>query len=141
MEINNLVIKDLTELSNLLKDGINPLDYVKDITNVEFISKVITKSEDNADPFFDDMSGLLLKAIILYLLYVDTETKSLKRCKEIIDIEVNNTTQTRKLPDFFNSLNYDHPAKVCYTSIYNMPENTYYEICNCLSKKLSKLNI
>ena len=143
MKINDKEIENSNELLAMLNNGTNPLDYLESMDDVEFVSKALTHLEDDTtgDTFYNDMSEILLKALMLYVSSIDSETKSLKRCKELVDLETNTSNSERKLPSLFDVLEFDNPAKMYYKSIEIAPEKAYFEICNKLSETLSKINL
>lgn len=80
-------------------------------------------------------SKILLKAIICYLIYQDKEEKTLKRCKEIVEIGLNDENSKEVLNKMF-SIN--EKAKNYYANIATAPDKTYKSIFNTLEEKLQK---
>lgn len=134
MKINENMINSEKELINLIKDGINPLEYIQNESDVEFVSKAISHEEQSEDPYWDDMAEILLKAVIHYLIIKNEENKSLKRCLEITNLGVDR----EKLNQLFNELD-DEAIKYMYKPIEIAPDKTYNNIVEILSKKLSNL--
>ena len=133
-EANEKYIFDENELINLIKEGINPLEYIRNKDDINFISYAITKDTQSIDPFWDDMANTLLKAIINYLLASRIEDKSLKRCLEISKLGLNKA----ELSDLFYSLD-DTETISLFKQIESAPDKTYKSIVNTLNEKLSKL--
>ena len=137
MIINDKTINTPDELLNNISNGLNPLDFISNIEDIDFIAHTITHPTSSTDIFFNDTSEILLKSIILYLLATDSSSKNLEFCKDLISSEINNVNQEKTLSTLFNSLNFDHPAKMSYASIEILPPKTYLETCKVLSTHLS----
>lgn len=134
MRVNEKNINTYKELIDLIKEGINPLEYIENGEDIEFVSKAITHEEQSQDPYWDDMAEILLKAIINYLVVKDEKDRSLEKCIEIVNLG----TDKEKLNQLFNSLN-DEATNYMYKAIEIAPEKTYNSIVEVLNKKLSKL--
>ena len=134
LKINEKYIFDENELINLIKEGINPLEYIRNKDDINFISYAITKDTQSIDPFWDDMANILLKAIINYILSSREEDKSLKRCLEISELGLNKV----ELSNLFYSLD-DTETISLFKQIESAPDKTYKSIVDTLNEKLSKL--
>ena len=134
MNINGKKINTEEELIDLIKEGVNPLEYIENGADIEFISKAIAHEEQSQDPYWDDMAEILLKAIINYLIIKDQKDSSLKRCMKIVSLG----TDKEKLNQLFNNLN-DEATNYLYKAIEIVPDKTYNSIIEVLNKKLSKL--
>ena len=122
------------ELIDLIKEGINPLEYIDNVEDIEFISKAITHEEQSEEPYWDDMAEILLKAIINYLIVKDEKDRSLEKCIEIVKLG----TDKEKLDQLFNNLN-DEVTNYMYKAIEITPDKIYNSIIEVLNKKISKL--
>lgn len=136
MQINSKVVNTKTELLDIIKEGVNPLDYIKEEKDIDFIcnSLVITGNEE--EPFFEESAENLLRAILYYLVYTENEEKTLDRCKEIVGIGLNEESgrdMTRCL------LEKEERAKVLYVSIDIASDKTFKEIFEKLNERLSKI--
>lgn len=88
MEINGKIITTKAELLNLIKEGINPLLYVKEERDIDFISNSIIIEGKDEDSFYEETAEIVLKSILYYVLYTENEEKTLTRCKEIAKMEM-----------------------------------------------------
>ena len=134
MRINGQIVNTNKELIDLIKKGINPLEYIENQENIEFICDAITHEEQSQDPYWDDMAKILLKAIINYLVVKNEADKSLKKCLEISNLGINK----EKLDQLFHELN-DEAISYMYKPIEIAPDRTYGSIVDTLIEKLSKL--
>ena len=94
MKINGKMIESQSEILQLINEGVNPLEYMEGDYDIDLITKAIAHAESSEDPYFDDMAEILLKSIVHYLYANDSETKTLRRCKDILD-EVMNSSDRR----------------------------------------------
>ena len=67
-------VKELNLVNPENSDGYNPLMHIESEIDVDVIANTIVKGQQTdsgkADPYWDDMSEMLLKALIYYLLLV-----------------------------------------------------------------------
>ena len=98
--------------------------------------KYLRQSED---PYFDESAETLLKAIVYYLIDVKDENKTLERCKEIVELGLNENDGRTKVKELFEVLNDDERARVLYASVDIAPDRTYKGIFETLNEKLAKL--
>jgi len=137
-------IKVLNLIRPQNSDGYNPLHHINNEIDVDVIANTIVKgqqSENNkADPYWDDMAEMLLKALIYYLKAVrPPEEQNLASCSEMVRA-ANNSTGDNLLTNLMNQLPYDHPARMYYKSIEIAPEKTYSSILSSLQSKLGKFD-
>lgn len=134
MQINEKIVNDKVELVELIKSGINPLEYIQNDLDVDFISSAIISVTVSDDTYFDDMADILLKSFIYYLKSVDSESKTLERCKELTDLGLSN--EKEKLQDMISS---NESSKSLYTGINIASDETYKKIFETLNSKLSEI--
>lgn len=124
-------------------DGYNPLHHINNEIDVDVIANTIVKGQGDSksqDPFWDDMSEMLLKALIYYLKAVrPPEEQNLASCSELIRA-ANNNNGDNLLTNLINQLPYDHPARMFYKSIELAPEKTFSSILSSLQSKLGKFD-
>ncbi len=125
-------------------DGYNPLMHIQNEIDVDIIANTIVKGQSDvqnqADPYWDDMAEMLLKALIYYLLATrPEEEQSLSSCAELVRA-ANNNGSGNLLTELMNQLPYDHPARMFYKSIEIAPEKTYGSILSSLQSKLGKFD-
>ena len=92
---NGYDIKVLNLVNPATSDGYNPLAHIKSELDVDVIANTVVKGQKNdnssADPYWDDMAEMLLKALIYYLLAVrPPEEQNLASCAELVRAASNN---------------------------------------------------
>ena len=136
------------KILNLVKpqnsDGFNPLMHVRSELDVDVIANTIVRGQSDLqvekDPYWTDMSEMLLKALIYYLIATrPEEEQNLASCAELVRA-ANNNGGDNLLTDLMNQLPYDHPARMFYKSIEIAPEKTYGSILSSLQSKLGKFD-
>ncbi len=138
-------IKVLNLVRPQLSDGYNPLMHISNEIDVDVIANTIVKGQknelgSNADPYWDDMAEMLLKALIYYLLATRPEAEqNLASCAELVRA-ANANGGSNLLTELMNQLPYDHPARTNYKSIEIAPEKTYGSILSSLQSKLGKFD-
>ena len=118
--------------------------HIQNEIDVDIIANTIVKGQSDvqnqADPYWDDMAEMLLKALIYYLLATrPEEEQSLSSCAELVRA-ANNNGGGNLLTELMNQLPYDHPARMFYKSIEIAPEKTYSSILSSLQSKLGKFD-
>lgn len=136
MEINGKAISTKEELINLIKEGINPLEYIKDERDIDFVCNAITIKGNDEDPFFEESAENLLRAILYYLVYTENEEKTLKRCKEITEMGLNEERSRDKVRSV---LEQEERARSLYVSIDIASDKTYIAIFEKLKERLSNI--
>ena len=136
-------IKVLNLVNPANSDGYNPLMHVASELDVDVIANTVVKgqsSESKADPYWDDMAEMLLKALIYYLIATrPEEEQNLASCSELVRA-ANSNGGSNLLTELINQLPYDHPARMYYKSIEIAPEKTYGSILSSLQSKLGKFD-
>lgn len=137
-------IKILNLVNPKNSDGYNPLMHIESEIDVDVIANTIVKGQkvegSNADPYWDDMAEMLLKALIYYLLATrPEEEQNLASCAELVRA-ANSNGGGNLLTELINQLPYDHPARMFYKSIEIAPEKTYSSILSTLQSKLGKFD-
>ena len=137
-------IKVLNLVNPAKSDGYNPLMHIESEIDVDVIANTIVKGQkvegSTADPYWDDMAEMLLKALIYYLLATrPPEEQNLASCAELVRA-ANSNGGGNLLTELMNQLPYDHPARMNYKSIEIAPEKTYGSILSTLQSKLGKFD-
>ena len=137
-------IKILNLVNPQNSDGYNPLLHIENEIDVDIIANTIvkgqTKESTTADPYWDDMAEMLLKALIYFLMATrPEEEQNLASCAELVRA-ANNNSGGNLLTELMNQLPYDHPARMYYKSIEIAPEKTYSSILSSLQSKLGKFD-
>jgi len=137
-------VKILNLVNPQNSDGYNPLMHIDSEIDVDIIANTIVKGQSDittqADPYWDDMAEMLLKALIYYLLATrPEEEQNLASCAELVRA-ANNSGAGNLLTELMNQLPYDHPARMFYKSIEIAPEKTYSSILSSLQSKLGKFD-
>ena len=86
---NGYDIKVLNLVNPANSDGYNPLMHIASEIDVDVIANTIVKGQQGegskADPYWDDMAEMLLKALIYYLMAVrPEEEQNLASCSELV---------------------------------------------------------
>ena len=121
-------------------DGYNPLSHIRGTTDVDIITKIISKKDDKGsskggDPFWDQTSEALLKAMIYYiLLNRPKEEHSLASCLALVRLGGEN--EGEDLRDLFMNLPFDNPARRAFETIRLGSEKTFSNILVSLAAKL-----
>ena len=137
-------IKVLNLVNPKNSDGYNPLIHIQNEIDVDVIANTIVKGQakesTSADPYWDDMAEMLLKALIYYLIATrPPEEQNLASCSELVRA-ANSNGGGNLLTELMNQLPYDHPARMNYKSIEIAPEKTYGSILSSLQSKLGKFD-
>ena len=141
---NGYEIKVLNLVNPKFSDGYNPLMHISSELDVDVIANTIVKgqktSSGNSDPYWDDMSEMLLKSLIYYLIATrPEEEQNLASCAELVRA-ANANGGGNLLTDLISQLPYDHPARMYYKSIEIAPDKTYSSILSSLQSKLGKFD-
>ena len=124
-------------------DGYNPLHHINNEIDVDIIANTIVKGQGDgksSDPFWDDMSEMLMKALIYYLKAVrPIEEQSLASCSELVRT-ANSSGGDNLLTNLMNQLPLDHPARMYYKNIEMLPEKTFGSVLGTLQSKLGKFD-
>ncbi len=136
-------IKVLNLVNPKNSDGYNPLNHIRSELDVDVIANTIVKGQtsgDKSDPYWDDMSEALLKALIYYLMATRPEKEqNLASCAELVRA-ANNNGGDNLLTNLMSELPYDHAARRYYKNIEIAPEKTYSSILSSLQSKLGKFD-
>ena len=138
-------IKVLNLVRPQYSDGYNPLMHIASELDVDVIANTVIKGQKSensstADPYWDDMAEMLLKALIYYLIATrPEEEQNLASCAELVRA-ANNKGGSNLLTELISQLPYDHPARMYYKSIEIAPEKTYGSILSSLQSKLGKFD-
>ena len=69
MNINEKVISTKTELLDIIKQGINILDYVKDERDIDFVTNAIIIEGIDEDIYYEETAEIVFKSILYYIMY------------------------------------------------------------------------
>ena len=144
LKANGYEIKVLNLVNPEHSDGYNPLMHIESNLDVDVIANTVIRGQKSeggsSDPFWDDTSEMLLKALIYYLISQrPLEEQSLASCAEMVRA-ANTNGGNNLLTDLMSELPYDHPARMNYKSIEIAPEKTYSSILSALQSKLGKFD-
>ena len=141
---NGYEVKLLNLVNPESSDSYNPLFHVKSQLDVDIIASTIVrgqKSENsNSDPYWDNMSELLLKSLIYYLIAVrPTEEQNLASCAELVRA-ANAEGGSSLLADLINKLPYNHQARMNFKSVALASDKTFQSILSSLQSSLGKFD-
>lgn len=138
-------IKLLNLVNPESSDSYNPIFHVQSQLDVDIIASTIVRGQKSetsstADPYWDNMSELLLKALIYYLLATrPPEEQNLASCAELVRA-ANSNGDSNLLSELISKLPYDHPARMNFKSVELASEKTYSSILSSLQSSLGKFD-
>lgn len=120
-------------------DGYNPLSHIRGTLDVDTIVKIVSKKEGGdkkgGDPFWDQTSEALLKAVIYYvLLNRPKEEHSFASCLALLRLGGEN--EGEELKNIFMSLPFENPARRAFETIRLGSDKTFANILVSLAAKL-----
>lgn len=120
-------------------DGYNPLSHIRGTLDVDTIVKIVSKKEGgdkkSGDPFWDQTSEALLKAVIYYvLLNRPKEEHSFASCLALLRLGGEN--EGEDLKNIFMSLPFENPARRAFETIRLGSDKTFANILVSLAAKL-----
>lgn len=136
MKINEKDISTKSELLGLIREGVNPLEFIKDERDIDFVCNSLVIEGKDEDLFYEESAENLLRAILYYLVYTDNEEKTLNRCKEIAKIGLNEEKARENIKELLDK---EERAKTLYVSIDIASDKTYKEIFEKLNERLSRI--
>ena len=136
MQIGTKIVNSKIELLEIIKEGIDPLSYVKEEKDIDFISNAIIIEGNDEDPYFEEIAEIVFKSIIYYVLYTDSEEKTLKRCKEIAQLGINGIDGINEVRNLVKN---EERAEMLFKSLEIASEKTAKEIFEKLNERLSKI--
>ncbi len=142
---NGYDIKLLNLVNPKSSDSYNPLAHIHSEIDVDVIASTVVKGQkkegsSTQDPFWDNMSELLLKSLIYYLKSArPEEEQNLASCAEMVRA-ANNNGATNILAEEIHKLPYDHPAVMNFKSVELASDKTYSSILSSLQSALGKFD-
>ena len=137
-------VKVLNLVSPENSDGYNPLKHITSEIDVDVIANTIVRgqgsSESKSDPFWDDMSEFVLKALIYYLMAArPPEEQNLASCSELLRAASSSGGESL-LGNLIHQLPFDHPARMFFKNVEDLPEKTLGSVYGTLQSKLGKFD-
>lgn len=136
MNINGKIISTKAELLEAIKQGINILDYIKDEREIDFVTNAIIIEGIDEDTYYEETAEIVFKSILYYVLFVDGETKTLNRCKEIAKYGMDGTDGINKIRDMVAK---EERANVLFKPVEIASEKTAKAVFEKLNERLSKI--
>lgn len=136
MKINEKDISTKNELLDLIREGVNPLEFIKDERDIDFVCNSLVIEGTDEDLFYEESAENLLRAILYYLVYTDNEEKTLNRCKEIAKMGLNEENAREEVKKLLDK---EERAKTLYVSIDIASDRTYKEIFEKLNERLANI--
>ncbi len=136
MNINEKVISTKTELLDIIKQGVNILDYVKDERDIDFVTNAIVIEGIDEDTYYEETAEIVFKSILYYVLFTDEEHKTLNRCKEISKYGLDGTEGLNKIRDIVAK---EERANVLFKPVEIASETTAKAVFEKLNERLSKI--
>lgn len=136
MQINSRTVNTKLELLNIIKEGINPLEYVKEERDIDFISNSIIIEGNDEDSYYEETSEIVFKSILYYILFTENEEKTLQRCKEIAELGLTGVEGINKIS---NMVSKEERANVLFKPVEIASEKTAKEVFEKLNERLSNI--
>lgn len=136
MNINEKIITTKTELLEIINQGINPLDFVKEERDIDLISNSIIIEGLDEYTYYEETAEIVFKSILYYVLFTEGEIKTLERCKEIAEYGMNGTDGINKIRDMVAK---EERANVLFKPVEIAYEKTATEVFKKLNSRLSKI--
>ena len=136
MQIGTKNVNSKIELFEMIKEGIEALSYVKEEKDIDFISNSIIIEGNDEETYFEEIAEIVFKSIIYYVLYTDSEEKTLKRCKEIAQLGINGIDGINEVRNLVKN---EERAEMLFKSLEIASEKTAKEIFEKLNERLSKI--
>lgn len=136
MQINSRTVNTKLELLNIIKEGTNPLEYVKEERDIDFISNSIIIEGNDEDSYYEETAEIVFKSILYYVLFTENEEKTLKRCKEISELGLTGTEGINKIS---NMVSKEERANVLFKPVEIASEKTAKEVFEKLNERLSNI--
>lgn len=133
MEINAKTITTKEELLNLIMEGVNPLECIKEEKDIDFVSNSIIIEGSDEDSYYEETAEIVFKSILYYVLFTKNEEKTLQRCKEIAKIGMEDMNKVRDM------VAKEERANVLFKPIEIASEKTAKEVFEKLNERLSKI--
>lgn len=124
-------------------DGYNPLSHIRsdnESLDVDTITKIICNKDGgdkkSSDPFWDQTSEALLKAVLYYIIYNrPKEEHSLASCLALVRLGGENDGDDLK--QLFMDLPFENPARKAFETVRLGSDKTFSNIMVSLTAKLS----
>ena len=146
LKSNGYDIKVLNLVNPENSDGYNPLAHIKTEIDVDVIANTIIRGQKSdgapSDPYWDNMSEMLLKSLIYYLISRGVpEEENLVSCAEMVRA-ANTSGGSNTLTELMHTLPANHPARINYGSIEVVAasEKTFSNVLSSLQSKLGKFD-
>lgn len=136
MQINSRTVNTKLELLNIIKEGTNPLEYVKEERDIDFISNAIIIEGNAEDSYYEETAEIVFKSILYYILFTENEEKTLQRCKEIAELGLTGTEGINKIS---NMVSKEERANVLFKPVEIASEKTAKEVFEKLNERLLKI--
>ena len=136
MNINEKVISTKTELLDIIKQGVNILDYVKDERDIDFVTNAIIIEGIDEDTYYEETAEIVFKSILYYVLFTEGEIKTLERCREIAKYGMNDIDGINKIK---NMVSKEERANVLFKPVEIASEKTQKAVFEKLNERLSKI--
>lgn len=136
MQINSKTVNTKLELLNIISEGTNPLEYVKEERDIDFISNSIIIESNDEDSYYEETAEIVFKSILYYILFTENEQKTLQRCKEIAELGLAGAEGVNKIRDIVSK---EERANVLFKPVEIASEKTAKEVFEKLNERLLKI--
>ena len=136
MQINSKTVNTKLELLNIISEGTNPLEYVKEERDIDFISNSIIIEGNDEDSYYEETAEIVFRSILYYILFTENEERTLQRCKEIAKLGLEGTEGINKIS---NMVSKEERANVLFKPVEIASEKTAKEVFEKLNEMLSNI--
>lgn len=136
MQIGTKNVNSKQELLKMIKEGINPLSYVKEEKDIDLISSSIIIEGNDEDSYWEEVGEIVFRSILYYVLFTENEEKTLERCKEIAQIGMNGIEGIKKVRDIVKN---EERAEMLFKPVEIASDKTAIEIFEKINGRLSKI--
>ena len=120
-----------------LSDGYNFFTGIASMNDVDALADIfIKKLTYNNDVYWDENAKLLFKSFLFYAITVEEMEKRIDKLNELLSI-----SEKSVIDSLIETFPMEHPARVCYRSLKDVGEKTYYSVLSTLQTNLSFMSL
>lgn len=135
MIIENKEITTKDELLELIKNGVNPLEFIKEDVDIDFLSNALIITGNDEDSYYEETTEIVFKSIIYYVVYSNETSKTIQRCIEIAKL-LNTAEGFESVKDMVLK---EERANVLFKPVEIASNKTRKDVFEKLNERLSNL--
>lgn len=136
MIIENKEITTKDELLELIKNGVNPLEFIKEDVDIDFLSNALIITGNDEDSYYEETAEIVFKSIIYYVVYSNETLKTIQRCIEIAKL-LNTAEGFESVKDMVLK---EERANVLFKPVEIASNKTRKDVFEKLNERLSNLS-